>query len=336
MTQNMTDSTDSSGAVDPFAHHRGLQYAFRPGAMTIGVITPLEGFTGAIPTLHRHAEIIEQAEQAGFSTVWVRDVPLLDPSFGDTGQVFDTWTYLGYLAARTQRIALGTASIVLPLRHPIHTAKAAASVDQLSGGRFLLGAAAGDRAVEFPAFGVAHASRSERFRESLQFVRRLTEESFPRIDSPLGHLNGADLVPKPTQGRLPIFMTGRGGQQVEWIAENADGWQFYLLPFDQQKLNVQRWRRLTGREEGVFKPFAQSMYIDLTEDPMAVPRPLHQGLRLGRVPLLELLNAWQTIGVDQLMINFKQSRRPVAEVIDEFAEYLLPHFPTGPGADAGQ
>ncbi|WP_026928195.1 LLM class oxidoreductase [Granulicoccus phenolivorans] len=326
---------DSSS--DPLTAHPGMRHAFRPGAMTIGVITPLEGFTGAIPTMNRHAELIDRAEAAGFSTVWVRDVPLLDPSFGDTGQIFDTWTYLGYLAARTNRIALGTASIVLPLRHPIHTAKAAASIDQLSGGRFLLGAAAGDRPVEFPAFGIAHATRSERFRESLQFVRRLTEESFPKIDSFLGHLNGtADLIPRPVRGRLPIFMTGRGGQDLDWIAAHTDGWQFYLLPFEQQQLNIQRWRRLTGRDDGGFKPFAQSMYIDLTEDPTAAPQPLHQGLRLGREPLLEFLQAWQAIGVDQLMINFKQSRRPVAEVIEEFAEYLLPHFPPGPGGDEGR
>lgn len=316
--------------------HQGMQHAFRRGGMTIGVITPLEGFDGPVPTMNHHAELIEQAEGAGFSTVWVRDVPLLDPSFGDTGQMFDTWAYLGYLAARTSTISLGTASAVLPLRHPIDTAKSAASIDQLSGGRFLLGVAAGDRPVEFPAFGIDYETRPDRFRESLELIRRLTQENFPEIDSPLGRMRGTDLVPKPVNGGLPIFMTGRGGQEVEWIAKNADGWLFYTLPFEQQELNIRRWRRLTERASGVFKPFAQATYFDLTEDPTASPRPIHQGLRLGREPLLELLQAWQRIGIDQLMINFKHSQRPVAEVLEELGEYVLPEFPAGAVGNDGE
>ncbi|MEW1819211.1 LLM class flavin-dependent oxidoreductase [Arthrobacter sp. NPDC080031] len=151
----------------PWSEHPGLTHAHRPDGMTIGVITPLEGFDGPVPGIDNHIGLIQQAERAGFSSVWVRDVPLLDPSFGDTGQVFDTWSYLGYLAATTERISLGTASVVLPLRHPLDTAKAASSIDHLSGGRLLLGVATGDRAVEFPAYGVGYESRGERFKESL-------------------------------------------------------------------------------------------------------------------------------------------------------------------------
>ena len=70
-------------------------------------------------------------------------MPLRDPSFGDIGQVYDPWVYLGWIAAQTRTIALATGSIILPLRHPLHTAKASASIDQLSGGRFVLGVASG-------------------------------------------------------------------------------------------------------------------------------------------------------------------------------------------------
>ena len=70
--------------------------------------------------------------------------------------------YLGLLAGLTERIALGVASIVLPLRHPAHVAKAAASVDVLSGGRLLLGVASGDRPEEYPALNLPFADRGER------------------------------------------------------------------------------------------------------------------------------------------------------------------------------
>ncbi|MGV9868438.1 LLM class oxidoreductase [Rhodococcus koreensis] len=331
---NEHDAVDVTGDNPaPWNEHRGMLRAFRPGRMTLGVITPLEGFTGPIPTLSDHAGLVQRAERAGFASVWVRDVPLLDPSFGDTGQVFDTWVYLGYLAAHTERISLGTSSVVLPLRHPLDTAKAATSLDHLSGGRMLLGLATGDRPVEFPAFGVDFERRGERFRRSLAYLRTVTERRFPRVSSPLGEMAGTDLLPKPVHGRLPVFMTGRGQQDIEWIADNADGWLFYTLPFEQQLLNIKRWRRLTqaGKTSG-HKPFAQATYVDLAENPVASPRPIHQGFSLGREPLLEMLESWQDIGIDQLMINFKHSRRPVADVLDELGEYVLPHFPAGDSA----
>jgi luciferase-type oxidoreductase len=299
--------------------------------MTIGAITPLEGFDGLVPTMDGHLDVIRQAERAGFASVWVRDVPLLDPHFGDTGQVFDPWVYLGLLAGATSAITLGTASTVLPLRHPLHTAKAAASVDQLSGGRLLLGVATGDRPVEFPAFGIDAETRGERFRESLAYFRAALERHFPEIRSSLGRMEGnVDLLPKPVYERIPVLMTGRGRQEVPWIAENTDGWLYYTPPYEQQVLVIAQWRRLTDRRgPRGFAPFAQATYLDLERDPMAQPRRIHQGFSVGRDALLDMLRAWEDIGIDQLMINFKHSRRPAPEVIDELGQYVLPHFRPG-------
>ncbi|KAJ0346071.1 hypothetical protein COL154_013905, partial [Colletotrichum chrysophilum] len=91
---------------------------------------PIEAFERDQPTMHNQVALAQFAEKAGFASLGFRDVPLRDPNFGDVGQVFDPWAYLGYMAAQTTEIALLTASIILPLRHPIHIAKAAASIDQ--------------------------------------------------------------------------------------------------------------------------------------------------------------------------------------------------------------
>lgn len=314
----------------PVLEHPGMQKAYNPDNMTIGAIAPLEGFVGPVPTMERHVELVQQAEAAGIAQYWVRDIPLLDPTFGDTGQVFDPFVYLGYLAAVTDSIVLGVASSVLPLRHPLDIAKAAATVDQLTGGRFTLGIASGDRPVEFPAYGKDHAERGEVFRQSVKYLQEALGSSFPKINSPLGRLEGADLIPKPVYQKVPLFVTGSSRQNVDWIAQMADGWLFYTVPLEQQQLNIRRWRRLTGsRGEPGWKPFNQAIYIDLAESPVHLPRGIHQGLQVGREPLLELLHAWQGIGVDQLMINFKQSKRPVADVLSELKEYILPHFPPG-------
>jgi luciferase-type oxidoreductase len=315
----------------PFAEHAAMARAYPGGRMTVGAITPLEGFDGLVPTMAHHVDRVQQAERAGFASVWVRDVPLADPSFGDAGQVFDPWVYLGHLAARTDVITLGTSSIVVPLRHPLDIAKAAASIDQLTGGRLLLGVATGDRPVEFPAYGLDADTRAERFREALAYFHAVLENRFPRIRSSLGVMSGnTDLLPKPVYERIPVLMTGRGRQELEWIAANTDGWLYYTPPFEQQRLVIAQWRRLTdGKGERGFAPFAQATYLDLDRDPAAAPRRIHQGFSVGRNGWLEMMLAWQEIGIDQLMINFKQSRRPVAEVLDELGEYVLPHFPPG-------
>lgn len=150
------------GASAPaFVGHPGYRRMFAADALTLGLFLPLRFYQGDMRVLLGQARLVEEIDRLGFAAVWVRDVPLFDPRFGDAGQVFDPFTYLGYLAARTRRIALATGSAVLALRQPVDLAKAAASVDRLSGGRLVLGLASGDRPVEFPAYGLEHAQRGD-------------------------------------------------------------------------------------------------------------------------------------------------------------------------------
>ncbi|MET0374025.1 MAG: LLM class flavin-dependent oxidoreductase [Rhizorhabdus sp.] len=132
----------------------GFRCMFAPDRLSLGLFFPIEAFERDEPRMRDQARLARRAEELGFAGLWTRDVPLRDPNFGDLGQVYDPWVWLGWIAAHTSTIALATASIIIPLRHPLHTAKASASVDQLTGGRFVLGVASGDRPVEFPAFGV--------------------------------------------------------------------------------------------------------------------------------------------------------------------------------------
>ncbi len=126
--------------------------------------------------------------------------------------------FLTYAAAHTKKIALGTASIVTPLRHPLHLAKAAATLDSLSHQRFLFGAATGDRPIEFPAFKVDPNDKEALFRESIEVMRQVWRESFPKIQTEQVELTVGDVVPKPEQGDIPIFGTGYSGQTIEWLA----------------------------------------------------------------------------------------------------------------------
>lgn len=303
----------------------GYLKAFKPDKLTFGLFQPIEAYTGDQPTMAGQVELAQYAEQHGFSSLLFRDVPLRDPTFGDNGQIYDVWTYLGYIAGQTKEIALLTGAIVLPLRHPLHTAKAAASIDQLSNGRLLLGVASGDRAIEFPAFGVDFETRGESFRNNLQILKAVWEKQYPTIESQYGMLSRADVIPKPVAARPPILITGFCQQNLEWVAANADGWITYPRNFESQAILVKQWRELT-KNAGVYKPISQSFMIDLTDDPNESPSTIHLGYRLGRNLLMRYLEGSQQIGIDHIMFNLKFGKRPAKEVLQELCEFVLPVF----------
>ena len=300
---------------------------FRRQRMSIGLVVPIERYDRSpVPTMTGQVERIQLAEELGFSSVWLRDVPFNVPTFGDAGQVYDPFVYLGLLAARTEKIALGVASIILPLRHPAHVAKAAASVDELSGGRLLLGVASGDRPEEYPALDVPFEARGARFRSSFEYIRRMSEDA-PIVDSDLGRVRaGMDLLPKPIAQKLPLLITGRSQQDFDWIAQHGDGWMTYPRPLGQQARLIEEWRARVEAKTGSAKPVMQPLYVDLAHDPRAPPEPLHLGMRLGTHHLREYLRSLEKIGVNHIAINLRFNQANVESTLRRLAAEILPDF----------
>jgi luciferase-type oxidoreductase len=137
---------------------------FKNSRLTIGVVLPMQERERHDIDFGLQLELARRADELGFSAIWVRDVPLNSPTYPDPVGHSDPWVLLGALAASTQSIALATGAIVLPLRHPLHVAKAALSMDILSSGRFVLGLGSGDRPSEFAAFDRNVDDRRELFR----------------------------------------------------------------------------------------------------------------------------------------------------------------------------
>jgi len=311
----------------PYDAQPGFRRTFEKGHLTLGAVFPLESYSGEAPTMLNQTERAREVEAAGFAALWVRDVPLLDPDFGDVGQVFDPFVYLGYIAAHTEHIALGTASTVVPLRNPLHLAKAATSIDQLSGGRLLLGVATGDRPVEFPAFGVDPEQRGELFRDYIDVLRKSQKSRFEVLRWENGLLSGADMIPKPFATEIPLLITGNSQQSIEWIAANGHGWINYPRPPALQEAIIRHWRAVVQQQCGeVFKPFCCSLYIELTDNPNFPPQAIHLGYRLGRHHLSAFLELLREMGVNHVMLNLRFGQRPAKEMIEELAQFVVPQF----------
>ncbi|OMQ27054.1 LLM class oxidoreductase [Serratia oryzae] len=327
----------SGASFQAFTTHPGYRRMFAPSALTIGIFLPLRFYEGDMHVLAGQAEWVTDIDRYGFAAVWVRDIPLFDPTFGDAGQLFDPFTYLAFLAARTKVIALATGSAIFSLRHPIDLAKAATTIDQLSGGRLVLGIASGDRPIEFPAYGLEHSERGERFSQSVEYFRQLIRSGSQAIVSPLGKVVGAELLPKPVTGNLPLIVTSSSGQSLRWIGEHADGWLTYPEATHTrqgpQRLaeKIRAWRQLIP--DGGFRPHMTNEWIDLVENPDYPRTPLRGGyvLQTGRKGLIDLLGEWKDAGVNHAALGIQFSQRPTREVIQELAEEVLPHFPSHEG-----
>jgi luciferase-type oxidoreductase len=113
--------------------------------MTLGFHIPLEAYEWNTPTMEGQVQLVQKAEDYEFTGIWLRDVLLEDPSFGDpaTGQIYDMLICLTYLAAQTKRIVFGTSSIVLTLRHPLRVAKEISTIENLFPQRIMMGISSG-------------------------------------------------------------------------------------------------------------------------------------------------------------------------------------------------
>jgi len=301
--------------------------------LTVGIELPLDndwspdgearriadGRPRGVPDLSAQSDLVRKIDSLDFAALWVRDVPVYDAvNMGDAGSVYDVFSFLGFLAGVTRKVALGTAAVVLPIRHPLMTAKAAASVDALSGGRLILGVASGDRPIEYPVLGLDFDSRGRAFREAVAYLRAAWQEGGLTIEG--RREPSLDLLPRPAQASIPLIVAGRAQQDETWLAENMDGRFVYPGNVDRLIAQASDWANATGG----MRSFISAFHLDLLGDPDAPMQPLRFGARTGRKALIEHFRALRRGGVDHMAINLRQSGRPLGEVIEELASAVIP------------
>ena len=152
------------------------------------------------------------AEDAGFDSIWVGDHYLYRGDGRPERGPWEAWTMLAALATVTQRVRMGPLVACLNFHPPAVLAKIAATVDEVSGGRLILGMGAGWNRTEFDAFGIPYDHRASRFEESFEIVRRLLDGERVTFAGRWHSTSDAILLPKPV-GR-PTLMVGSTGPRV--------------------------------------------------------------------------------------------------------------------------
>jgi F420-dependent oxidoreductase-like protein len=198
------------------------------------------------------ADQVTALEQAGLDTVWVAE------AYG-----FDSPTLMGYLAARTETVEIGSAILNVYSRTPGALAQTAAGLDNVSGGRAILGLGASGPQVIEGWHGVPYDKPLGRTREVVEIVRAAVRRETLRYDGKIFHLPLPDgegtglgkplkMLTKPERPRIPIYIAALGQKSVEATAEYADGWLPFLFAPERSRdvwgdaLDRGRTKRLDG------------------------------------------------------------------------------------------
>src|SRR5262245_51448420 len=180
-------------------------------------------------------------EALGFHLVMISDhvAPTPDVAAKYPTPRYDPFTTLGWLAAATRTIELATPVIVLPCRNPVLTARMAATVDRLSGGRFILGVGVGWAKQEFEALGVPFARRGAMSNDYLEAIKTLWTRDVASHTGPFVSFKDVHTAPRPLRApHPPIWIGGSTDAALHRAVRYGDGWHSNRVRMD--------WLRDTG------------------------------------------------------------------------------------------
>jgi probable F420-dependent oxidoreductase len=168
------------------------------------------------------------AEDAGFDTLWLGDHLLYRYRDGSARGPWEVWTMLSALAASTSRIRLGPLVAATAFHAPPMLAKLAATVDEISGSRLILGLGAGWNQTEFRAFGFPFDHRISRFEEAFTIIRTLLREGSIDFEGRFFQARDCELLPKPARPGGPPLMVGSvGPRMLEITLPHVDQWNVW-------------------------------------------------------------------------------------------------------------
>jgi len=223
--------------------YRGPMIPRRPGRpLGVGVQLPEVEREVRWPELRA---IARTAEQAGFDSIWLGDHLLYRYASGETRAPWEAWTTLAGLAEATERVALGPLVAATAFHSPFMLAKQAATVDEISGGRLVLGLGAGWNDTEFAALGAPFDHRVSRFEEAFTIVRTLLASGYIDFQGEFFTAREAELLPRTGRpGGPPILVGSIGPRMLAATLAYADSWNAWYADTGNRPEGVARLRAI--------------------------------------------------------------------------------------------
>jgi probable F420-dependent oxidoreductase len=269
------------------------------------------------PRVHEEATL--EAERLGFESVWLPEHMVFTrrmsrsphpgeehPPVPPGTPIYDAFAYLAYLAARTERLRLGTHVFHIGLRHPFTTARGAQTVDVLSNGRFELGIGASWLEEEWDAVQLDFSTRGRRVDEAIEICQRLWTEETVTHHGEFFRFDEVVFEPKPVQRPgPPILVGGESNAALRRAARLGDGWIGMAHTFESAAAQIEVLRSLLGEHDRT---------DDLADFEIALGGPVESRADLAR---------WEELGVTRMIVAPWSRSSEAVDGLRRFADRVL-------------
>ena len=310
----------------------------------IGVLLPTRGVLvhaqSAGPRVELNWQMAETAERLGYDSVWVGDSITSKPRL-------EPLTIMAALGARTSRVKIGTAVMLNALRHPVHLAHSLATIDNISGGRVILGVGAGRGnnqmfIDEHTNVGVPIGERAARMEESINLMRALWTEEHVSSSGEHYPIHDVTLEPRPVQPSIPVWISSNWVKRgLRRVAEMGDAWITNVPSVD---LLNQCWAKIEdhastfGRDP---KAIGRALYIsvNLNDEDAAISEGDEFMRAYYSIPYeviskqllcvfgppqkcIDTMHKYQESGIDYFIVRFASPNQ--MDQLAKFTEHVLP------------
>ena len=247
--------------------------------VTAGIHLPQAGPAASADAI---SEVAGLADSLGFEDVWVSDHLIIpaDAKYPPSAYIYEPLAVMAWVAAKTSKVKIGTTVLVLPMRNPIVVAKSLASIDLLSGGRVILGTAAGWLKAEFDALGIPFNERGKRTDEALEMIQRLWKDDNINASYPIHQSELVNMRAKPQpKGTIPIWIGGHANVALERASRVGDGWHGAFLSISKTEELIQKLLNLELRDNFVFS--MRTSWDPLEDDKRQIASEIMEYMRVG-------------------------------------------------------
>ena len=274
---------------------------------------------GQTPRFGDLRAIARTAQSVGLDSYWLPDHLVFRPHEPEQLGCWEVMTFLGGLAAATERIALGPLVAATTFRNPALLARMADSLDEISGGRFILGLGAGNWEAEHVTYGVPFDHRVSRFEEAIQIIVPLLRGKEVTFHGRFYDAERCQLRPRgPSPSGPPIWVGARGERMLRLVARHADAWNM-IWPHDAAAVR-ERWEHMVaichkvGRDPATLE-LTVGTHVCLPGD--IDPEP---GITGSYEEIAEQLQAFSAIGVSHLIIDFRPET--TVDILERFGRVV--------------
>jgi FMNH2-dependent dimethyl sulfone monooxygenase len=244
------------------------------------------------------------AQAADLDSVWMFDHFFNRRDDGSVQGMYESWTILSAVASITDRILLGTMVMCASFRNPGLLAKMAATLDDVSDGRLILGIGAGWHDPEYEAFGYPTDRRGSRYEEALIIVRRLLDGERVTFSGEFNQLRDAVLAPAPSR-RIPLLLAGGGPRVLRMAGRYGDAWNDngFGLPDDRLRTALQRLDEALEAEGRDPTTVERTIGVTVRHPDVAVDPDDEPAFQGTTGELAAMFDAYAGLGVDHLILE---------------------------------